>query len=180
MDRMKQLVDLAHKLDVTACNDSDLLVDATELMRSHLDVQTWLLHSTGDGLWVHRESGTGPMPLSKALLSIARAYQHAPDTTGVADGDAAREEAAQLRQQLAAEASAPIVWDGSEEAYDEVCAALEHSESNLRVHIDGPDYAEWLDIEDGSTLTTVGRVVPNARIRADGDSFVILPPEVPS
>ena len=78
------------------------------------------------------------------------------------------------------EVSDPITWDGSDEAFEAIRAALGHGVSGLRVYKSGPDYAEWLEIEDGRTLVLIGHAVPNARIRIEGDSFVILPPEVKS
>ena len=76
------------------------------------------------------------------------------------------------------EVSDPITWDGSDEAFEAIRAALGHGVSGLMVYKNGPDYAGWLEIEDGRTLDLIGHAVPNARIRADGDSFVILPPGV--
>lgn len=94
--------------------------------------------------------------------------------TLVEQRDAAREEAAQLRQQLAAEASDPITWGGSSGALDEIRRALGHGDGDRGVY---RDYEGWLEIEDSHTHEYLGFVAHNARIQIAGDSFVILPPE---
>lgn len=68
----------------------------------------------------------------------------------------------------------PIVWDGSEEALDEIRRALGHGDGDRGVY---RDYEGWLEIEDSHTHEYLGFVAHNARIQIAGDSFAILPPE---
>lgn len=95
--------------------------------------------------------------------------------TLVEQRDAAREEAAQLRQQLAAETSDPIVWDGSEESSEAICDALHPILGGDLMVVDLE--RGFLHIYDMNTGHTYGYVGQHCRIRIEGDSFVILPPE---
>ena len=83
------------------------------------------------------------------------------------------------------EVSEPIVWDGSDEAYDAIEAFLRPL--GVTILLDDIDADELdepmpaLQLRNvSSTFPTVGFIPPMARIRREGDSFVILPPEVKS
>jgi len=80
------------------------------------------------------------------------------------------------------EVSDPIVWDGTDAAFDAIEELLRPL--GVTILLDGIDAHELdepmpaLQLRDiFSAFPTVGFIPPMGRIRAEGDSFAILPPE---
>lgn len=81
----------------------------------------------------------------------------------------------------AVEPAVTITWDGSDEAFDAIVEALPHGMGVLFDDIDADELDEPMPAlqlrEISSKFPTRGFIVPMGRIRIEGGSFAILPPE---